>query len=70
MSYGRKLSFVLVLAASIAAAFSASAEDAPARVRGTLQKLDGNNLIIATKSGKEANVPLFVAIIRLLPSSF
>jgi hypothetical protein len=29
-----------------------------ARVRGTLQKMDGNNLTIATKSGKEANVPL------------
>jgi hypothetical protein len=37
---------------------SAFAEDAPARVRGTLQKMHGNNLTIATKSGKEANVPL------------
>jgi outer membrane lipoprotein SlyB len=37
---------------------SAGAEDTPARVRGTLQKTDGNNLIIATKSGKEATVPL------------
>jgi hypothetical protein len=34
------------------------AEDTPARVRGTLQKMDGNTLTIATKSGKETNVPL------------
>ena len=59
MSHTRKLSLVLVVAAaSVAAALSASAEDTPARVRGTLQKMDGNNLTIATKSGKEANVPL------------
>ena len=59
MSHTRKLSLVLVLAAAtVAAALSASAEDTPARVRGTLQKMDGNNLTIATKSGKEANVPL------------
>jgi hypothetical protein len=37
---------------------SAFAEDTPARVRGTFQKMDGNNLTIATKDGKEANVPL------------
>ena len=30
----------------------------PARVRGTLQKMDGSNLTITTKGGKEANVPL------------
>jgi hypothetical protein len=57
MSHARKLSLVLVVAASVAAALSAFAEDTPARVRGTLQKMDGNNLTIATKSGKEANVP-------------
>jgi hypothetical protein len=58
MSHARKLSLVLVIAASVAASLSAFAEDTPARVRGTLQKMDGNNLTIATKSGKEANVPL------------
>ena len=55
MSHTRKLSLVLVVAAaSVAAALSAFAEDTPAR--GTLQKMDGNNLTIATKSGQEANV--------------
>ena len=59
MSPKTKLSTVaLVLAACVATGISAFAEDTPARVRGTLQKMDGNNLIIATKSGKEANVPL------------
>ena len=48
----------LVLAACVATSISAFAEDAPARVRGTLQKMDGNNLTIATKSGNETNVPL------------
>ena len=49
MSHTRKLSLVLVVAAAtVAAALSASAEDTPARVRGTLQKMDGNNLTIAT----------------------
>jgi hypothetical protein len=47
-----------VLAACVATSISAFAEDVPARVRGTLQKMDGNNLTIATKSGKEATVPL------------
>ena len=59
MSPKTKLSTVtLVLAACVATSVSAFAEDTPARVRGTLQKMDGNNLTIATKSGKEANVPL------------
>src|SRR5271169_174642 len=58
MSHARKLSLVLVVAASVAASLSAFAEDMPARVRGTLQKMDGNNLTIAMKSGKEANVLL------------
>ena len=49
---------VLVLAACVTTSISAFAEDPPARVRGTLQKLDGTNLVIATKSGKEANVLL------------
>ena len=48
----------LALAACVATGISAFAEDTPARVRGTLQKMDGNNLTIATKSGQEANVPL------------
>ena len=33
---------VLVLAASFTTSISAFAEDPPARVRGTLQKMDGN----------------------------
>jgi hypothetical protein len=48
----------LALAACIGTSISALAEDTPARVRGTLQKMDDNTLTIATKSGKEANVPL------------
>jgi hypothetical protein len=59
MSPRSKLSRVVcVLAACLTTSISAFAEDAPARVRGTLQKMDGNNLTIATKSGKEADVPL------------
>jgi len=62
MSLKIRLSAVaLVVATSVATSISAGAEDTPARVRGTLQKMDGNNLIIATKSGKEATVPLRVA---------
>jgi hypothetical protein len=49
---------VLVVAACVATSISAVAEDTPARVRGTLQKMDGNTLSIETKSGKETNVPL------------
>jgi hypothetical protein len=48
----------LVLTACFAISNGAFAEDTPARVRGTLQKMDSNTLTIATKSGKEANVPL------------
>ena len=58
MSHTRKLLLILVGAASVAAALSAFADDTPARVRGTLQKMDGSNLTIATKGGKEASVPL------------
>ena len=59
MSSKIKISTVaLVLAACVAVSTIVFAEDAPARVRGTLQKMDGNNLTIATKSGKETNVPL------------
>ena len=59
MSPRTKLSTVaFVLAACVATSISAFAEDTPARVRGTLQKMDGNNLTIATKSGKEADVTL------------
>ena len=59
MSPRTKLSTVaFVLAACVATSISAFAEDTPARVRGTLQKMDGNNLTIATKSGKETDVPL------------
>ena len=56
MSHARKLSLVLVVAASVAASLSAFAEDTPARVRGTLQKMDGNNLTIATKGGKDTKL--------------
>jgi hypothetical protein len=49
---------VFVLAACVTTSISAFAEDTPARVRGTFQKMDGNNLTIATKSGKEADVTL------------
>jgi len=59
MSSKIKLStVVLALAACLATGISVFAEDAPARVRGTLQRMEGNNLTIATKGGKEANVPL------------
>src|SRR5580693_3189883 len=59
MSPKAKLSTVaLVLAVCVATGISAVAEDTPARVRGTLQKMDGNNLTIATKSGKETIVQL------------
>jgi hypothetical protein len=59
MSSKIKISTVaLALAACVAVSTIVFAEDAPARVRGTLQKMDGNNLTIATKSGKETNVPL------------
>jgi hypothetical protein len=59
MSPKIKLSIVaLALAACAATSMSAFAEDKPARVRGTLQKMDGNTLTIETKSGKETNVPL------------
>ena len=58
MSPKIKLSTVaFVLAACVATSISAFAEDAPARMRWH-QKMDGNNLTIATKSGKETNVPL------------
>ena len=42
----------------LATSISVFAEDTPARVRGTLEKMDGNTLTIATKGGKETNVPL------------
>jgi hypothetical protein len=59
MSPRTKLSaVVIVLAACVTTSISAFAEDTPARVRGTLQKMDCNNLTVATKSGKEADVPL------------
>ena len=48
----------VALVACVATGVSVFAEDTPARVRGTLQKMDGTTLTIATKSGKEANVPL------------
>jgi hypothetical protein len=58
MSLVRLSAVALVVGACVATSLSAGAEDTPARVRGTLQKVDGNNLTIATKSGKETNVPL------------
>jgi hypothetical protein len=48
----------LGLAACVATSITVFAEDTPARVRGALQKMDGNNLTMVTKSGKETNVPL------------
>ena len=57
MSPRTKLStVVLVLAACVTTSISAFADETPARVRGTLEKMDGNNLTIAMKSGKETNV--------------
>ena len=58
MSPRTKLSTVVLVLAACATSISAFAEETPARVRGTLQKMDGNNLTIATKSGNETNVPL------------
>ncbi len=59
MSFKIRLSAVaLVVAACVATSISVVAEDTPARMRGTLQRMDGNTLTIATKSGKETNVPL------------
>ncbi len=52
------LAISVVLAAWSLAAAAAFAEDMPARVRGTLQKADGSNLIIETRGGKETTVPL------------
>jgi hypothetical protein len=48
----------LALAACVVTGASAFAEDTPARVRGTLQKMEGNSLTIATQGGKEASVTL------------
>ncbi len=45
-------------AACIFGTAAAFAQDTPARVRGTLDKMDGNNLTIQTRSGKEATVTL------------
>ncbi len=59
MSQNRKISAVAVaLAACVFTATGASSEDTPARVRGMLQKMDGNNLSIETRGGKEASVTL------------
>ena len=59
MTQNRKfLTIAVVLAACALTAATAFAEDMPARVRGTLQKVDGSNLIIETRGGKEATVPL------------
>src|SRR5262245_42233324 len=59
MSPRIKLSTVVfVIAGCLTTSISAFAEDTPARVRGTLQKTDGNTLTIATKSGMETNVQL------------
>jgi hypothetical protein len=59
MTQNRKfLAIVVVLAACAHTAATAFAEDMPARVRGTLQKVDGSNLIIETRGGKESTVPL------------
>ena len=46
------------VAACVFGTAAAFAQDTPARVRGTLDKMDGNNLTIQTRSGKEATVTL------------
>jgi hypothetical protein len=59
MTQNRKfLAIAVVLVAWSLTAAAAFAEDMPARVRGTLQKVDGSNLIIETRGGKESTVPL------------
>jgi hypothetical protein len=59
MAQNRKfLAIAVLLAACALTAATAFAEDMPARVRGTLQKVDGSNLIIETRGGKESTVPL------------
>jgi uncharacterized protein (DUF2147 family) len=59
MSQSMKIStMALALAACVVTGASAFAEDTPARVRGTLQKMEGNSLTIATQCGKEASVTL------------
>ena len=59
MTQKRKfLAIAVVLVAWSLTAAAAFAEDMPARVRGTLQKVDGSNLIIETRGGKESTVPL------------
>jgi hypothetical protein len=59
MTQNRKfLAIAVLLAACALTAATAFAEDMPARVRGTLQKVDGSNLIIETRGGKESTVPL------------
>jgi hypothetical protein len=58
MTQNRKfLAIAVLLAACALTAAIAFAEDMPARVRGTLQKVDGSNLIIETRGG-ESTVPL------------
>ena len=46
------------VAACVFGTAAAFAQDTPARVRGTLDKMDGNNLTIQTRSGKETTVTL------------
>jgi hypothetical protein len=59
MSSQIKLSAVaLALAACMSTSISVFAEDTPARVRGSFEKVNGNTLTIAAKSGKETSVPL------------
>jgi hypothetical protein len=46
------------VAACVFATAAAFAEDTPARVRGTLDKMDGDNLTVQTQGGKDATVAL------------
>ena len=46
------------VAACVFGTAAAFAQDTPARVRGTFDKMDGNNLTIQTRSGKETTVTL------------
>jgi outer membrane lipoprotein SlyB len=52
------LGIAIGVAACVFGTAAAFAQDTPARVRGTLDKMDGNNLTIQTRNGKEATVTL------------
>ena len=47
------LGIAIGVAACVFGTAAAFAQDTPARVRGTLDKMDGNNLTIQTRNGKK-----------------